>query len=74
MPNHDEPSANGNGRKVVPRSSRTTDDEDPMRALGIKVQKAIDFAVTDGGGTIQISIDDPDHGTVFLKVQSWGRR
>lgn len=48
-------------------------DDDEMRALGVKVQQAINYSAS-SRTALQIDIDDPEHGRVYLRVHAWARR
>lgn len=56
---------------TILRSEKPTND--PVRALGQKVQSAITLAA-EQGGSIQISHEDVDAGLVFVTVRPWARR
>lgn len=48
--------------------------KDPTRQLGERVQAAINMAAEQGGGSVQISVEDPDGGLVYITVRPWVRR
>lgn len=67
--------------RKINRTPRDDEDEaaDPSdqvtMEIGEAVREAIGFAVRRGpGSSIQISIEEPDAGLVFVTVRPWARR